>query len=146
VSGAPSTAVGLAAWTIEYAGEDFARFYRSLPEYEQAVLTAAIEHVLKVYGIEICTGEWGRPLGRGLYEFRVRRSLHAILSSAGGEPSALPGADRRVLLRVFCAFHGRVVVLHHGYDKNRDPSPKRQQKEIAKARRLHERWKRGGRR
>jgi hypothetical protein len=134
----------MAAWTIEYAGEDFARFYRSLPEYEQAVLTAAIEHVLKVHGIDVCTGEWGRPLGQGLYEFRVRRSLDAIRSSAGIDPWTLPGADRRVLLRVFCTFHGaRVVLLYHGYDKNRDPSAKRQQKEIAKARRLHERWKRG---
>ena len=48
-----------------------------------------------------------------------------------------------MLLRVFCAFHGaRIVLLFHGYDKLRDPSPKRQHKEIAKARKLNEEWRR----
>jgi hypothetical protein len=40
-------------WSIEYEGEGFARFYRSLLEYEKAVLTAALEHVLRVHGIDI---------------------------------------------------------------------------------------------
>jgi hypothetical protein len=78
--------------------------------------------------------------GEGLYEFRVRRSLDAILTTAGLDPWSLSGADRSVLIRVFCTFHGdRIVVLHHGYDKKRDPSPKRQQ--IAKARKIHEAWR-----
>lgn len=34
--------------TSEYEGSAFAGFFASLPEYEQAVLTAAIEHVLAV--------------------------------------------------------------------------------------------------
>jgi putative component of toxin-antitoxin plasmid stabilization module len=100
-----------------------------------------------VHGIDICAGEWGKPLGQGLFEFRVRRSLDAILTTAGLDPSSLSGADRSVLIRVFCTFHGdMIVVLYHGYDKKRDPSPKRQQKEIAKARKLHEAWKRDRRR
>jgi hypothetical protein len=44
---------------------------------------------------------------------------------------------------VFCTFHGdKIVLLHHGYDKKRDPSDRRQQREISKARRLHQEWKR----
>jgi phage-related protein len=98
-------------WSIEYEGESFARFYRSLREYEQ------------------------------------RRPLDAILTTAGLDPWSLSGADRSVLIRVLCTFHGdRIVVLHHGYDKKRDPSPKRQQKEIAKARKIHEAWRRDRRR
>jgi hypothetical protein len=131
------------AWSIEYEGSAFARFFTSLPEYEQAVLTAATEHVLAVHGIDICAGEWGKPLGDGLYEFRVRRSLQAILSAAGLDACAAPGSDRSVLIRVFCTFHGdKIVLLYHGYDKKRDPSQRRQQREIAKARRLHQEWKR----
>ena len=57
-------------------------------------------------GIDICSGEWGKPLGKGLYEFRVRRSFNAVRSLAGLDRSAGPGADRPVLLRVFCTFHG----------------------------------------
>jgi hypothetical protein len=48
-----------------------------------------------------------------------------------------------VLLRVFCTFYGdRIVLLYHGYNKKADPSEKRQNREIAKARKLHEWWKR----
>lgn len=52
-------------WTIEYEGEAFARFFFSLGDYEQAVLTAAIEHVLAVHGIDICNGEWASPCSAG---------------------------------------------------------------------------------
>ena len=44
-------------WSVEYEGDAFERFLFSLPGYEQAVLIAAIEHVLQPYGIEICSGE-----------------------------------------------------------------------------------------
>jgi hypothetical protein len=131
-----------AGWTITYEGDKFERFLLSLPEYEQAVLVAAIEYVLRVYGVNICEGEWGRPLGDGLYEFRVKKSLGALLDTAGVDVLRRPGDDQKVLLRVFCAFHGnKIVLLYHGYDKKRDPSKKRQQREINKARKLHKAWK-----
>jgi hypothetical protein len=130
-------------WSVEYEGGAFERFLLSLPAYEQAVLVAAIEHVLQVYGIDICSGEWGKPLGEGLYEFRIRKSLRTILVSAGLDAPEESGTDRRLLLRVFCTFHGdKIVLLHHGYNKKTDSSDKRQQREIAKARKIHERWKR----
>lgn len=128
-------------WRIEYEGDAFERFLFSLPEYEQAVLVAAIENLLQVHGIDVCAGEWGKPLGRGLYEFRVRKSLRAILAGAGIDNDAC-GVDRSVLLRVFCTFYGdKIVLLYHGYNKKADPSDKRQQREITKARKLHEQWK-----
>ena len=133
----------VAVWSVEYQGDAFERFLFSLPAYEQAVLVAAVEHVLQVYGIDICSGEWGKPLGEGLYEFRIRKSLRTILVSAGLDAPEAAGTDRNVLLRVFCTFHGdKIVLLYHGYNKKTDPSAKRQQREIAKARKLHERWKR----
>ncbi|MCM3662614.1 type II toxin-antitoxin system RelE/ParE family toxin [Georgenia satyanarayanai] len=132
-----------AEWTIEYEGDAFERFFTSLTSYEQAVLTAAIEHVLMRSGIDICQSEWGKALGKGLYEFRVRRSLQAILSSAGAEvPEDVSGVDRQVLLRVFCTFHGdKIVLLLSGYDKQSDPSEKRQDREIEEARKMLTAWK-----
>ena len=130
-------------WSIEYEGDAFERFLFALPAYEQAVLVAAIEIVLKADGIDICASEWGRPLGEGLYEFRIRKSLRTIL--AGADRGTLEGmdADRPVLLRVFCTFYGdKIVLLYHGYNKRTDPSQSRQRREIAKARKLHSRWKR----
>lgn len=58
-------------------------------------------------------------------------------------PADLAGTDRQVLLRVFCTFHGRkIVLLYSGYNKKTDTSEKRQQREIAKVRKIHKQWKR----
>ena len=81
-------------------------------------------------------------MGEGLYEFRVRKSLRRILTTAGLEPPVGASADRGVLIRVFCTFHGdKIVLLYSGYNKRADPSPTRQQREIAKARKIHRHWK-----
>jgi hypothetical protein len=133
----------MSAWTIEIEGEDFLRFTRSLSAYEQAVMAAALDHVLAVRGIDVCAGEWGKALGGRRYEFRIRKTLDTMLGEVGIEPSGRRDGDRRVLLRIFCTFHGRrIVLLLHGYDKLRDPSAKRQQREIARARRLLKDWRR----
>ena len=40
---------------------------------------------------------------------------------------------QRILLRVFVHFHGsRVILLLGGYDKGKDPSEKKQQREIGR--------------
>ena len=128
-------------WHVEVASEDFARFARSLHEYEQAVLDVAVREVLAVEGQAICESEWGKALGRGLYEFRIRKSLDAILKLTGVVRTR--GGRQPVPLRVFCAFErGRVVLLLGGYDKGKDPSGRRQQREISAARRVLADWKR----
>ena len=135
----------MADWTIEYEGSAFDRFFDLLDEYQQAVLTAAIEHVLAEHGIDICAGEWGKSLKEGLYEFRVKKSLQAILDGVGVPipPGLQANAHRTVLLRVFCTFHGqKIVLLLGGYDKKKDPSEKRQAREIKRARKALKRWKR----
>ena len=97
--------------------------------------------MLAVEGPAICESEWGKALGRGLYEFRIRKSLDAILKAPGVTRGR--ARSRTVLLRVFCAFErGRVVLLLGGYDKRKDPSGRRQQREIAAARRVLAEWKR----
>lgn len=129
-------------WSTEYdEGGKFERFFLSLEGYEQAVVAAAIEHVLEVHGIDICSGSWGKSLGEGLYEFRIGTSLSALLKGSPDYEES-PGEDKKVLVRVFCAFQGeKIVLLHHGYNKGKDPSKKRQQKEIKTARKLHKAWK-----
>lgn len=131
-------------WTTEIYDRTFERWFeKELDQYEQAVLRAAIEQILERYGIDICEGEWGKPLGDGLYEFRIRQSLHAILSFGQPASAASPGSDITVLLRVFVTFHGdHVVVLFHGYNKKKHPSAHRQRSEIARARMLYREWKR----
>ncbi len=140
----------MSQWSVEQQGE-FERAFNKLPQYEQAVMVAAIENVLATLGHEVCATEWGKNLKEGLYEFRVRKSLRAIheeFKQNGASVPDLPAdSDRDVLLRAFFTVHGdRVILLLHLYDKKRDPSEKRQQREIKKARKLLKAWREGEKR
>jgi hypothetical protein len=81
--------------------------------------------------------EWLKPLGAGLHEFRVRRDARQIQHMFGGNPLLVSPLRAKVLLRVFVHFHGdREIVVLCGYDKGVNPKERRQQREIAEARRL----------
>lgn len=130
-------------WTSEYeGGGKFEKFFLNLQPYEQAVVQACIEQVLERLGQDICGGRWGRPLGEGLFEFRIDSTLRAVVDEEVAEDLGFTGDQPRVLVRLFCAFHGpKIIVLHHGYNKGKAPSAKRQEKEIKVARKLHRAWK-----
>ena len=108
-----------------------------------------LTEVVEPHGIDLLGTPWCRALGDGLFEIRVRQSLRAV-RSRGGRPEPLadaagPRGSRTVLLRLFVTFHGtRVVLLLHAYDKGRDPSERRQRREIARARRHLTTWRRAG--
>lgn len=57
-------------------------------------------------------------------------------------PPNLEASHRDILLRVFCHAHGKkVVLLLAAYDKGREPSAKRQNTEIRRAKQRLSRWK-----
>ncbi len=92
-------------------------------------LGQAMREQLQEHGVGVCATEYGKQLGGGLFEFRLRRSAEDV-----GE---------RILLRVFCHAHGNKVVLLLGaYDKGADPSPRRQGDEITVSRRRLADWRR----
>lgn len=96
---------------------------------QRSELGQAMRAQLQERGIGVCATEYGKPLGRGLFEFRLRR--------------ALEDAGEKILLRVFChAYGNKVVLLLGGYDKGADPSPGRQRDEIALSRRRLVDWQR----
>lgn len=106
-----------------------------LNDVEVAALLAALEHVLSHSGIGVCGTEWGKQLGEGLFEFRVRHTASEIRRMFANETPEHKDAGK-VLLRVFChAYGAKVVLLLNGYDKAADPSEKHQRNEIAVARR-----------
>jgi hypothetical protein len=139
-------------WRVEIWQDDrtgtsgFERWFRRADPYTQAVVDAALTHVVEPHGLGLAGTEWCRALGDGLYEVRVRQSLAAVLSRAHLQPPERFGRARRtVLLRIFVTFHGpRVVLLLHAYDKGRDPSERRQRREIATARRHLAAWRAAG--
>lgn len=104
-----------------------------LTDVELAALVSALTHVLGHRGLAVCESEWGKQLGGGLFEFRIRHTAAEIESMFAGAP---PGGQRsKILLRVFChAYGSKVVLLLSGYDKAADSSERRQQREIALAR------------
>jgi putative component of toxin-antitoxin plasmid stabilization module len=134
-------------WTIEVYESPrgvcpYERFLDELDDVEAAALDAAIVHVLAPSGIDLARSEWLKPLKEGLYEFRVRHDASEIAAMFAARGVTVPAASGPVLLRVFCTFHGdKVVLLLAGYDKGGDPSDKRQQREIAAARKLLTAWK-----
>lgn len=107
-----------------------------------AAIDAAIRHVLQPSGLDLAGTAWLKPLKNGLFEFRVRSTAAEIVRMYADAGHVPPDDIERILLRVFVAFHGdRVVLLLDGYDKGADPSGKRQQREIAAARKLLTAWR-----
>lgn len=127
------------AFTIEFYEEDgrspVEQWMESdLTNVELAALLSALEHVLSRRGVGVCGTEWGKQLGGGLFEFRIRHTASEIARMHGGPVEGGKPAGK-VLLRVFChAYGAKVVLLLNGYDKGADPSERRQQREIALAR------------
>ena len=129
-------------WTVEMYADSRGHcpiqgWFDSLSAAKFAAIDASIHHQLEKQGIGLAGTTWLKPLKDGLYEFRVRSTAAEIVRMYGDAGHVPPADTESILLRVFVAFHGnRVVLLLDGYDKAADPSPKRQQREIAAARKL----------
>lgn len=134
-------------WTPEpFEADDgsvpFQRFIDDLSDFKFVALDTAIDRVLSARGIDLVRTEWLKALGEGLHEFRVRHDADEFARMFGGAAPEVDGQPEKVLLRVFVHFHGqKVVLLLGGYDKGNDPKERRQQREIAEARRLLRQFK-----
>jgi hypothetical protein len=137
------------AWTLEFyeegGQEPVLDFLRGLDEFKEQSLAGALRNVLAYEGIGVCGSSWGKwvPGARGIFEFRVRHSAATMLRERGlPVPEQLQETDADILLRVFCHAHGeKVVLLLAGYDKGKEPSAKRQNAEIKRAKQRLTRWK-----
>lgn len=125
---------------IDESGRRVVRdWLRSLTLTKKQVLGTAMREVLQELGLDVCGSEFGRQLGQGLFEFRLRQKAGDVRRSKG-KGRRLP--PESILLRVFCHAYGdRVVLLLGAYDKGEDPSPKRQAREIETARSRLKQWK-----
>ncbi len=121
---------------------------KSEPEKYAAAL-AAIKRVLAAHGIDVCETEWGKNLGSGLYEFRIRHpagTIETMFPLADDDATATTegrGAARLLLRIYFTTYGPHVILICSGYDKGRDPSSHRQRAEITRARELAEKARDG---
>jgi hypothetical protein len=103
---------------------------------KRRILGHAMNVVLQSLGVEVCGTEFGKQLGGGLFEFRLRRDLHETSSMRDAEAA-------KVLFRVFCHAHGnKLILLVGGYDKGAHPSARHQNAEIELARSRLRDWRR----
>lgn len=130
-------------WDIEFYADESGRepcreWVEHLSPQKKAAFTAAVQLVLARRGLDVCQSEYGKALGHGLYEFRVRWNAAEIAHKVEGLPAADVGsAPEKILLRVFFCTAGRkIILLLNGYDKARFPGSRRQEREIATARKL----------
>jgi hypothetical protein len=93
-----------------------------------------MRRVLQVNGVGVCSSAWGKHLGSGLFEFRLRLTGRQMMSEGWAESGSVDVSER-ILLRVFChAYGARLILLLGGYDKGAAPAKSRQSREIATAR------------
>lgn len=112
--------------TIEFYEDEAGRkpaleWLQGLDRRSRRVIGTAMREILQQQGVQVCGTSFGKQLGKGLFEFRVR--------------------EEELLFRVFCHAHGdRLILLLGGYDKGKDPSPGRQVAEIEAARQRLTAW------
>jgi hypothetical protein len=130
-------------WHIEFYRDEHGRepcaewMTKKLTQRKRVALETAIELVLANRGLDVVETEYGKALGGGLYEFRLRWSAAEVRQKILGTGSDQTPDSECILLRVFfCTSGHKVILLLCGYDKRRDPNRKRQGEEIAKARKL----------
>jgi Phage derived protein Gp49-like (DUF891) len=112
-------------WKIEMCVEDGRNIVRDwiegLDPHERAAVLAAIDVALRTKGPDVCSTEYGKPLGDGLFELRIRHDADTIRRKAGqaarGEPSG------PVLLRVFCHAYGATAWCCSCTATTRAPNP-----------------------
>jgi putative component of toxin-antitoxin plasmid stabilization module len=143
-SGPPTPGYQIEFFRRADGSEPVRRFMDSLTNDKRDALVAALKHVLGHQGLDVCASEWGKQLGGGLAEFRLRHDEREVLSiHSPTDAAALPeGSPERILLRVFFHAHGnRLILLLGGYDKAARPSSRQQQREIERARSYLEEWR-----
>jgi hypothetical protein len=108
---------------------------KQLSAQKRLALEAAIELVLARRGLDVVETEYGKPLGNGLYEFRLRWSASEVRHKVEGITAESSGKPEKIMLRVFFCTSGRqIILLLSGYDKSKQASGRHQDREIAKAR------------
>lgn len=127
-------------WTVEFYRDGDGRepcraWAESLSPQKNAAFRAVLKHVLIPRGLDVMASEYGKALGQGLYELRIRWTAAEIEHKTAGLDVADIGPPESILLSVFfAAAERKIILLINGYDKAEDPGERRQGKQIERAR------------
>ncbi len=127
-------------WTVEFYrdgdGREPCRAWAEISHRRKTLrLEQFLKHVLIPRGLDVMASEYGKALGQGLYELRIRWTAAEIEHKTTGLDVADIGPPESILLRVFfAAAERKIILLINGYDKAEDPGERRQGKQIERAR------------
>jgi putative component of toxin-antitoxin plasmid stabilization module len=133
----PQSPYLLQLWTEDDGRQPCVEWFENdLSVHQRAAILAALKNILAYFGKDVCETEYGKALGEGLFEFRLRWGEDEVLRKIDANHEASSSKKHEgILLRVYFYPYGeKIVLLIGGYDKGDDPSGKREQKEIKGAR------------
>lgn len=137
------------AWELEFfrdadGREPVVTWLDNLDAVKREAAKRGLSIVLATQGPAVVGTEYGKNLGDGLFEFRLRIDAQVILQKHAPHLLAkYPDPPHgEVLLRVYFHPHrDKLILLLGGYDRGRDPSDKAEQKQIKQARKRLKQWK-----
>ena len=135
-------------WNIQFYEDAQARrpvekWIDGLSNQKAEAVIVALQEVLAVNGMNLASGAWLKPLGSGLYEFRIRHSAAEIQAMYKVANKGLLGGAEAILLRIFVGFEReKVIVLLGAYDKSANDKQRFQQRQIEAAHQRLREWKR----
>lgn len=112
---------------------------------QRRAVSAALEELVVPMGPGIVATEFGKNLGGGIVELRLRQGEGQLLKRVGKTPKEAHPEDtgEEIFLRIFFHAHGRKrALVLHGYDKGRNASKRYQQQQIGIAEARLARFKR----
>jgi hypothetical protein len=101
--------IGGGSWDVEYYADESGRepcreWAEQLSPQKKAAFIASVRLVLAQRGLDVCQTEYGKALGDGLYEFRVRWTAAEIARKVEGLPESDVGkAPEKIVLRACTA-------------------------------------------
>jgi hypothetical protein len=134
-------------WDVEFYADEHGRepcreWAEKLSPLKRAAFRAAVETLLVKRGLDVVSSEFGKALGKGLYELRLRQTAEEIRQRVAGLPpekvgDELSNVPEKILLRIFfCTSGSKIILLLSAYDKAESPGSGHQDREIASARKL----------
>jgi hypothetical protein len=119
-----------AKYTSEYLRQE-----QDIPVLIQQVVRLLVLNILIGGGPALAKTSWLKPLGQGLWEFRIGGNVDSVLKRAGVESSSRLGSQK-LLIRVFCAFEADGILLIGCYNKLRFGGGRPQSLAITRARKV----------
>lgn len=134
-------------YTLEFyedanGDEPVLRWLRSLTPRKRRAMGVALFEILQHEGPNVVGSNFGKPIGGGIFEFRLDQDATQVLARKGKAGKPEPGGPAKILLRLFCHAHGnKILLLLAGYDKGTRPSARQQQEQIQLAKERLKDWK-----